>query len=75
MIYPVRLNGSAIETVFSQLKGIAHGNLSAKNYSSALASLVTRGSVQSRKKRVQYRNAPLYLRRSELKRTSYRKRK
>ena len=33
VIRPVRLNISAIETVFSQLKGIAHGNLSARNYS------------------------------------------
>ena len=75
VIYPVRLNGSAIETVFSQLKGIAHGNLFARNYLSVLASLVTRGSVQSRKKRVQYRNAPLYLRKSELKRITYKRKK
>lgn len=69
VIYPVRLNGSAIETVFSQLKGITHGHLSARNYSSAVATLVTRGSIQNRKKRIQYRNAPLYFRKGE--RTNY----
>lgn len=75
VIYPVRLNGSAIETVFSQLKGITHGHLSARNYSSAVATLVTRGSIQNRKKRIQYRNAPLYFRKGELKRTNYKRKK
>ena len=72
-MYPVRLNGSAIETVFSQLKGVAHSNLSARNYASAQATLVTRGSVQDRKKRNDYRSAPLYLRKSDLMRTRYRR--
>ncbi len=33
-IYPIRLNGSAIETVFSQLKYATGGNLMSTNYAS-----------------------------------------
>ena len=47
-VAPLRLNGSAIETLFSQLKFISHGDLSATRYPQALASLITRGSIHSR---------------------------
>ena len=37
-IAPIRVNGSAIESVFSCLKYIAGGNLASTNYPSSLAS-------------------------------------
>lgn len=40
-ISPLRINGSAIESVFSSLKYISGGHLSAVNYSSAIGSLLT----------------------------------
>lgn len=40
-LVPVRITGSAIESVFSSLKYISGGNLSAINYSSSLSALVT----------------------------------
>lgn len=46
-VSPLRLNGSAIETVFSQLKFISHGNLTSTRYPQVLASLLTQGSVHS----------------------------
>lgn len=70
-IYPVRLNGSAIETFFSQLKYAAGGHLSSVNYSTARASILTRGSVKHKQSGM-YRGAPLYIRRHPLHKTSYR---
>lgn len=72
-VYPMRLNGSAIETVFSQLKYIASGHLSSVNYASARASLLTRGTVSGRKKKVDYRDVHLYIRQHSLKRKHYKK--
>ena len=40
-IAPIRVNGSAIESVFSCLKYIAGGNLASTNYPSSLASYKT----------------------------------
>ena len=39
-IAPIRINGSAIESVFSCLKYICGGNLAATTYSSSLASYI-----------------------------------
>lgn len=44
-ISPIRINGSAIESIFSCLKYISGGHLSATNYSSSLTSLVTQRQV------------------------------
>ena len=44
-VYPLRLNGSAVETIFSQLKFITCGHLSAVNFATARANLITRYSV------------------------------
>ena len=67
-ISPLRLNGSAVETLFSQLKFISHGNLSATRYPQALASLLTKGSIRGQKVAgsCSYRGATLYVRQHEL---------
>ena len=67
-VAPLRLNGSAIETLFSQLKFISHGDLSATRYPQALASLITRGSIHGRPvaRSSSYRDAVLYVRQHDL---------
>ena len=44
-ISPIRINGSAIESLFSCLKYISGGNLSSTNYSSSLTSLAAQRNV------------------------------
>ena len=44
-ICPIRLNGSAVESVFSCLKYISGGHLSSTNYSSSLTALTTQREV------------------------------
>ena len=46
-IAPIRVNGSAIESIFSSLKYIAGGNLSSTNYASSLSSLITQRDIQT----------------------------
>lgn len=41
LVSPLRVNGSGIESMFSSLKYIAGGHLSATNYSSAIGMLTT----------------------------------
>lgn len=62
-INPKRVNGSAVETIFSQLKHTTSSNLTAANYESAKATLLIR--AQSKGKDA-YRSATLYLRQSDL---------
>ena len=57
-VNPKRVNGSAVETIFSQLKHTTSSNLTAANYESAKATLLTR--AQSKGKDA-YRSATLYL--------------
>lgn len=40
-IYPVRLNGSAVETFFSQVKHATSGHLSSVNYAQARGHIIT----------------------------------
>jgi hypothetical protein len=44
-ISPLRINGSAVETIFSCLKYISGGNLASTNYASALAAFATQRDV------------------------------
>lgn len=62
-INPKRVNGSAVETLFGQLKHTTASNLTAANYETAKATLLTR--VQSKGKEA-YRSDALYLRQSNL---------
>ena len=66
-ICPIRINGSAVETLFSQLKHATSSQLSSVNYTSAKATILTRGSVLG-KRAGGYRSTPLYIRQHELKR-------
>ena len=71
-VYPIRLNGSAIETFFSQLKYTTSGQLSSTNYATARAAILTRGSVAHKKRRPDtYRSTQLYIRKHPLKKTQY----
>lgn len=59
-VVPVRVTGSAIETVFSQLKHAAGGRLTATNFASARASLaIQRHSVPCHPANTGYRDAPV----------------
>ena len=46
-VVPVRISGSAIESVFSCLKHISGGNLSAINYPTSLSALITQRDIAS----------------------------
>ncbi len=64
---PKRLNGSAIETLFSQLKDRAGGKLSSTNYATARASYLMQVAIHGRRHgEAEYRNVPLYVRQIDL---------
>ena len=46
-IAPIRVNGSAIESIFSSLKYISGGNLSSTNYATSLSALITQCNVRN----------------------------
>ena len=60
IIVPIRISGSAIESVFSCLKYISGGNLSSVNYSSSLSALVTREISSNSVAEKGYRNVDNY---------------
>uniref|UniRef100_A0A1X7V628 Transposable element P transposase-like RNase H domain-containing protein n=1 Tax=Amphimedon queenslandica TaxID=400682 RepID=A0A1X7V628_AMPQE len=61
-IIPVRISGSAIESVFSCLKFISGSNLSSVNYSSSITALATqREKTSNTNAENNYRNIPLSL--------------
>ena len=64
-IVPLRANGSAIKTVFSQQKHSSCGTLKAISYG---ALLVTKQAVHGPHVRDDYRNVPFYIQESELSR-------
>ena len=66
LIYPSRINGRAVETLFSQFKYITGGKLSAVNYDTARAAYLTKVDVHGRKFNDDYRNAPLYIQQGNL---------
>ena len=63
-IYPIRVNGSVVETLFSQIKHTTSGNLSSSNYATARAAIITKGSIHGKIRRHHgdYRNVSLYIR-------------
>ncbi len=73
-IYPIRMNGSAVETVFSQLKYASGGNLMSTNYASVRSSMLIRGSISGKHKRDDYRDVPLFIRQHPLQKQSNKKR-
>ena len=68
-IHPIRLSGSAVETLFSQLKYASGGNLMSTNYASARASILIKGGVAGKYKGDDYRDTPLFVRQNKLKKS------
>ncbi len=60
-INPRRVNGSAVETIFGQLKHTTSSNLTAANYKMAKATLLTKSACVSQGNG-DYRTAKLHLR-------------
>ena len=69
-IWPLRLNGSALETIFSQLKFNMDGQLSSVNYPAALTTLKLKRRIHGMRGKFVYRRTPLYVREITLKRKS-----
>lgn len=69
-INPRRVNGSGIETLFGQLKHRTSGNLTGHNYGSTKAVLLTRRQAVGVKSKDDYRDTPLNIRQSQLRRKS-----
>ena len=63
-VAPLRANGSAVETIFSQLKHGSRSGLTAVSYGPARAQLLTKRHVLGYVD--QYRDAPLYIHTNEL---------
>ena len=64
-ITPLKWNGSAIETVFSQLKSITGGKLDSTNYATARKMFLTRRDILGHRPTAAvagYRDVPLYVR-------------
>ena len=59
----VHLNGSAVQTFFSQVKHATSGQLSSLKYAIARGAVITRGSVHGKLRHHcgDYRNAPLFI--------------
>ncbi|XP_065905179.1 uncharacterized protein [Dysidea avara] len=71
-ISPVRLSGSAVETLFSQLKHTAAGGkLSSVNYVTARAAHLIKHSVAYHHSSVNYRDVPLHLSDTVLQKKKY----
>lgn len=67
-IWPLRSNGSALETIFSQLKFSMNGHLTSVNYAPALATLKLKRQIHGWRGKYVYRRTPLYVREHPLKR-------
>jgi len=59
-ISPVRLSGSAVETLFSQFKHTSGGKLSSANYSTARAAHLVKHTVSYHDGSKGYRDVPLH---------------
>ena len=62
IINPKRLNGSAVETIFGQLKYISGGQLTATTCETAKASLLTKHCVHGTCTKDEYKNTELFIR-------------
>ena len=61
-LIPLRINGSGLETIFSQLRFSTAGNLTSCNYGYALSSLTLRRFLHGHRGKYKYRKARLYVR-------------
>ena len=71
---PLKLNGSAVETLFSQFKYIAGGKLSSLNYATAKRSVMLRRDIHGHNRANRgYRDVPLYVADAPLRRQQSRR--
>jgi len=68
---PVRLSGSAVETLFSQFKHCAGGKLSASNYAIARSANLVKNVVAAHHSSKSYRDTPLQLSECNLQKKKY----
>ena len=68
-IYPLKVNGSAVETLFSQFKFETNSKLTSVNYSSARSRVLMKKDISDSVKAAHgYRDTPLYVKEKMLKR-------
>ena len=72
-ISPLRLSGSAVETLFSQYKRSAAGKLDAANYATSRAAQLVRQTVALHHSGAAYRDGKLHTSEVELTRKKYNK--
>jgi hypothetical protein len=73
-LVPLKLNGSAVETLFSQFKYIAGGKLSSLNYATAKRSVMLRRDIHGHNRANRgYRDVPLYVADAPLRRQQSRR--
>lgn len=65
-IYPIRLNGSAIESYFSELRAISGGNLSGANYRAVSGTAKIRLKTKAKHHKDDYRKSLLSFRQHQL---------
>ena len=65
-VAPLRVTGSAVETLFGQFKYSSGGKLDAANYSVARAAFLMKQATEGHHSGVGYRDAPLYVHTIEL---------
>ena len=70
-IAPLRVTGSAIETLFGQFKFSAGGKLDAANYSVARAAFLMKQATQGHHSGAGYRDTPLYTHQIQLQPKTY----
>ena len=70
-VSPLRLSESAVETLFSQFKHTAGGELSATNYYTAKAAHPIKHTVAYHHSSVSYRDVPLHLTECTLQKKKY----
>ena len=68
-VLPLKLNGSAVETLFSQFKYESHGKLTSANYSTARKTILLKKDIHGSAKAARgYRKTLLYIRDKKLQR-------
>lgn len=74
-ISPLRISGSAVESLFGQFKYSAAGKLDAANYQTAQASFLVRQAVQGHHSGTGYRDSSLHVHTEAPKRKQYQRKK
>eukprot|EP00794_Sanderia_malayensis_P006654 gene6654-7400_t len=70
-IFPLKVNGSAVETLFSQFKFETNSKLNSVNYANARSRVLMKKDISGSAKAAHgYRDTPLYVKDKELKRKS-----